>query len=138
MILLRPVDDLGLDFVCLESSGQIGSAVLSFSTRETGRSYVRRCLEDVGGDYRGDLWAHNGPGAVTRLVEELCGGRVKVAVCSGLTVLPESSFYPVHYGAWRDYFGDSNDVLRKVNASRGVHIWNKLSAGEKAKGGSVF
>lgn len=70
VITLRSFRNVSLNFAGLESDSFIGSAVLSFDHTGPGHDYAGQCLEDVGNDYRGKEWGHNGPGVVTRYVYE--------------------------------------------------------------------
>jgi lactosylceramide 4-alpha-galactosyltransferase len=53
--------------------------------------------------------------------------------CSGFAVLPKSVFYSIFHSSWRLLFdaSRSDEVLKKVEGSYGVHVWNKLSSQEK-------
>ena len=58
--------------------------------------------------------------------------------CSGIAVLPPSVFYSIRYSSWELLFDEarSDEVVRKVDGSYGVHVWNKLSSEEKITVGS--
>ena len=58
--------------------------------------------------------------------------------CSGIAVLPTSVFYSIYYPSCRLFFDAfrSDEVLKKVEGSYGVHVWNKLSSEEKITVGS--
>jgi hypothetical protein len=53
--------------------------------------------------------------------------------CSGIAVLPPSVFFSIPYTSWKLFFDESrsDEVLKKVEGSYGVHIWNKLSSEKK-------
>ena len=58
--------------------------------------------------------------------------------CSGIAVLPPRVFFSVPYWSWKLFFNESqsDEVLKKVEGSYGVHVWNKLSSEEKIIVGS--
>jgi lactosylceramide 4-alpha-galactosyltransferase len=58
--------------------------------------------------------------------------------CSGIAVLPPSVFFSVDYRSWKLFFDESrsDEVLKKVEGSYGVHLWNKMSSQEKIIVGS--
>jgi lactosylceramide 4-alpha-galactosyltransferase len=58
--------------------------------------------------------------------------------CLGFTVLPQPVFYAIPYTAWRLLFNprQSSEAMRKVEASYGVHVWNKMSSQENVTVGS--
>ena len=53
--------------------------------------------------------------------------------CSGFAVLPPSVFFSIPYWSWKLFFNESqsDEVLKKVEGSYGVHVWNKMSSDEK-------
>jgi lactosylceramide 4-alpha-galactosyltransferase len=58
--------------------------------------------------------------------------------CSGIAVLPEIVFLSIDYRSW-DLFIDesrSDEVLKKVEGSYGVHLWNQMRSQEKIIVGS--
>ncbi|KAI9559842.1 hypothetical protein GHT06_013849 [Daphnia sinensis] len=70
---------------------------------------------------RADAWTHNGPDLLGRILTKC--------------VLPKTSFYPVHYGNWQEFFRqrETNDTMKPdwlTTEVIGIHIWNKLSYGE--------
>ena len=58
--------------------------------------------------------------------------------CSGFTVFPPSTFYPIFYKEWQRYFTteDLNETMYLIKDARAIHVWNKLSASESVKIGS--
>jgi len=58
--------------------------------------------------------------------------------CSGIAVLPPSVFFSIDYRSWKLSFNESqsDEILKKVEGSYGVHLWNKLSSEEKIIVGS--
>ena len=58
--------------------------------------------------------------------------------CSGISVLSPSVFYRIPYWSWKLFFDESqsDEFLKKVEGSYGVHLWNKMSSEEKIIVGS--
>ena len=58
--------------------------------------------------------------------------------CAGFAVLQPSVFYEISYHYWRLLFEESlsNDTLKMVEGSYGVHVWNMMSSQEKITVGS--
>ena len=68
----RSLDALGTNYVGLESPGAVGSSVLSFAWDGVGHTVAGRCVEELRTNFRGDIWAHNGPGLITRVLLKMC------------------------------------------------------------------
>ena len=68
----RSLDVLGTNYVSLESSGTVGSSVLSFSWDGMGHAVADSCVEELRTNFRGDIWTHNGPELVTRVLLKTC------------------------------------------------------------------
>jgi lactosylceramide 4-alpha-galactosyltransferase len=58
--------------------------------------------------------------------------------CAGFAVLQPSVFYEISYPYWRMLFEESlsNETLKMVEGSYGVHVWNKMSSQKKITVGS--
>ena len=78
----RSLDALGTNYVCLESPYDVGSSVLSFAWDGLGHTVAGNCVEQLRTNFRGDIWTHNGPGLITRVLLEKC----KCSNVSHLTV----------------------------------------------------
>jgi len=57
---------------------------------------------------------------------------------SSNAILPPSVFFRIDYRSWKSFFDESrgDEVLKKVEGSYGVHVWNKMSSQEKITVGS--
>lgn len=84
-------------------------------------------------EYDAEMWATNGPGVITRVVNERCDGLVMdgktEANCDGLTIFPPYYFYPIRYMDWRFYFRSdmADEVMANISDSHIIHVWNHLS-----------
>ena len=59
--------------------------------------------------------------------------------CHGFRVFPPSAFYPIHYKKWKLYFvkdDTTNETMKRIDKSRAIHVWNKLSSAERVTVGS--
>ncbi|KAF5285511.1 hypothetical protein FQR65_LT13208 [Abscondita terminalis] len=137
VISLKSLSDLPANFAALEDSSTVGSAILAFSSNNSGHEFAQMCLEDLKDNFRGDVWIHNGPGVITRLLTKLCevqsSNEMVTRNCRGFKVFSPEKFYPVHYNYWQTYFDiKSIDFIKEVtNNSYFMHIWNNLSGATK-------
>ncbi|XP_057365427.1 lactosylceramide 4-alpha-galactosyltransferase-like [Daphnia carinata] len=101
-----------------------------------GHPTMQMAINDFSVNYRPDVWAHNGPALLDRVLTKWCGvDRLPDAnylKCRGFSVLPKASFYPVHYPMWREFFDQRgpNDTVNPdwlTTEVIGVHFWNKMS-----------
>lgn len=87
---------------------------------------------------RADLWIHNGPALLMRVFKNWCKVEnlrsMDYVRCRGFSVLPKTSFCPVHYGGVKEFFFNRAESEKKPNWLTeqviGVHTWNKLSYAE--------
>ena len=88
---------------------------------------------------RKDVWVHNGPALLTRILQNWCDSKEVESMtfdnCKGFTILPKSSFYPLGYPSWKQYFENrsADDTAKaKLIAKNliGLHVWNKMSSAE--------
>jgi hypothetical protein len=68
----RSLDALGTNYVGLESSDTVGSSVLNFAWDGVGHAVADMCVEELRTNFRGDIWIHNGPGLITRVLQGMC------------------------------------------------------------------
>nr|XP_006014090.1 PREDICTED: lactosylceramide 4-alpha-galactosyltransferase-like [Latimeria chalumnae] len=111
----------------LQSSHLVNGAFLAFQPKD---EFMGLCLQDFVDHYQGNVWGHQGPNLLTRVLEWWCGIST-LASCRGVTVLREEAFYPIPYQNWKVYFRTEHGSLLKrlQKTSYAVHIWNKMSAG---------
>lgn len=63
--------------------------------------------------------------------------------CRGYQVLPTSSYYPIHWNNWREYYTDNSTNIDKVTPTWltkqviGVHVWNKESSQQQIRKNST-
>lgn len=93
-------------------------------------------------NFNGDDWGTNGPGVITRVLQQLCGTKTPELMtrerCGGFKAYPPGEFYAVPWPNW-DWFFDptkTNETLELTKNSQVVHVWNKHSIKKKVKVGS--
>ena len=86
--------------------------------------------------FRWYVWSHNGPDLITRILQQWCRtyyiSWMTPHRCQGFRILPPTSFYPIHYFRWRNYFykrgARKKDRLHFDDHVIGAHVWNSLSS----------
>ncbi|KRT78932.1 hypothetical protein AMK59_8396 [Oryctes borbonicus] len=137
VIVIRSFSNLAENFAGAESQSAVAAGVLSFNDSELGHDYAAACLYDLESNYKYDDWGNNGPGVITRLLQDLCDTK-KVSEmvnknCNGFKVYPPSYFYPIAWNKWKMYFQEENsdEVFKLSQFSYTIHVWNKLSFRER-------
>jgi hypothetical protein len=73
-INFRSLRDLGSNYVVAETNGgYFSNAVLNFDTDTAGRTVANLTLHDPQKNFRGQIWGHNDPALLARVVEQICG-----------------------------------------------------------------
>ncbi|XP_045026652.1 lactosylceramide 4-alpha-galactosyltransferase-like [Daphnia magna] len=135
IIHVRPVTYYR-NFIGTEDGGTASNSVIH---SDYGYPVMQMAINDFPANYRADAWTHNGPDLLGRVLTKWCGvgslPEMNYLKCRGFSILPQTSFYPVHYGNWQEFFKQrySNDTMTPdwlTTDVIGVHIWNKLSYGE--------
>ncbi|KAM4043189.1 alpha-1,4-N-acetylglucosaminyltransferase-like [Anomaloglossus baeobatrachus] len=87
-------------------------------------------MENFVQNYRGDLWAYQGPGVFTRVVSKHCGVPQFTSVdhtkCANVSYFHPDRFYPISFPFWKKYF-EVWDNLPTFNNSYGLHLWNFMN-----------
>jgi lactosylceramide 4-alpha-galactosyltransferase len=68
----RSLDALGTNYVGVDPPDHVGSSVLNFGWDGVGHAVADMCVEELRTNFRGDIWIHNGPGLITRVLLEKC------------------------------------------------------------------
>ncbi|XP_018428377.1 PREDICTED: alpha-1,4-N-acetylglucosaminyltransferase-like [Nanorana parkeri] len=89
-----------------------------------------KIMENFVENYRGEIWGHQGPGVVTRVVKKLCGlpvfNSTDDVMCSNISYFHPQRFYPIPYPAWRRYY-EVWQNLPTFNNSYALHLWNYMN-----------
>ncbi|KAK4030105.1 hypothetical protein OUZ56_023062 [Daphnia magna] len=135
IIHVRPVTYYR-NFIGTEDGGTASNSAIH---ADYGYPVIQMAINDFPANYRADAWTHNGPDLLGRVLTKWCGvdrlQETNYLKCSGFSVLPRISFYPVHYSNLGEFFKqrETNDTMTPDWLTAeviGVHIWNKLSYGE--------
>lgn len=142
IIMLKNIANIRPNFAAPESGEIIANGVMNFQSQSFGHYIVDTILKDFMKNYREDLWGHNGPLCITRvLVKEICLVKVSQITadnCHGFYVMPKSAFYAIGYENYIFLFEERHlDAgMKLIENAILVHAWNKLSSGWKVKVGS--
>lgn len=134
MIVRQKLDSILSNYACVESAGFLNSAMINLSNKEDGRRIAEIFMSEMVKTYNGTCWGCNGPMLITRVLQDLCktnitAEMVKQKTCAGFHVLKRKRCYPIYYQHWMQFFDESYTeiVMRKVENSLVVHLWNNLS-----------
>lgn len=121
---------------------RLNNAILVF---DKNHELMYKFIEEFASTFDGDVWGHNGPYLVTRVVD-----RVVRIRDFNFTILPPIAFYPVDWIRIPRFFArpDPNDptgqkwlkakLQHLSRASYGVHLWNRQSSRLKIEEGSII
>ncbi|KAJ8723046.1 hypothetical protein PYW07_004226 [Mythimna separata] len=139
MLVVKSVTPLGNNWVAKQDSSFVNAAAIAISMDRLGRKLVEAVINELRTTYRPDLWAHNGPGAITRVLRRMCQ-TTKLAewsskTCQGLEVYSPEYFFPLHYSLRHEYFmpGESN-----IKNAYTHHFWNRLTYNRKIEKDSPY
>jgi len=134
-ITLQPLNKRVLwNFLSSEDEADI-RLTLSIFHFEAGHRLVDIIIQKLAARYDPGIWAAYGPKLITLTMAEFCGfhlGNLFSNQCNDVQILPSYFFYPIPYPGWWKYFAKiNNETMFKVIRGYGVHIWNKMSKGER-------
>ncbi|XP_043248329.1 lactosylceramide 4-alpha-galactosyltransferase-like [Colletes gigas] len=127
------------NFVGAEDWFDVAAGVMGFDMTALGRRVADACIRDLKTHFRGNIWGNNGPGVITRTLQNICSTKyvrdMTTARCHGFKVFPPSTFYPIHYKKWRMYFEtkDMNETMKMLEKAMVIHVWNNLSKYEEVR-----
>ncbi|KAJ8728397.1 hypothetical protein PYW08_016782 [Mythimna loreyi] len=139
MLVVKSLTPLGNNWVAKQDSSFVNAAAIAISTDQLGRKLVEAVMNELKTTYRPDIWVHNGPGAITRVLRKMCTTK-KLAkwsskTCQGLEVYSPEYFFPLHYSLKHKYFtaGEKNSKDAYTH-----HFWNKLTYNMKIEKDSPY
>ncbi|CAB3251882.1 unnamed protein product [Arctia plantaginis] len=139
MLVVKSLTPLGPNWVAKEDNTLVNSAAIAISTDQIGRRLANALIKELKTTYTPDIWIHNGPGAITRVLVKFCktrhANKWTSSSCNGLEVYSPEYFYPIYYNRCKVYFepGELNTVTKNAYA---YHLWNKLTHNIKIEKGS--
>lgn len=121
---------------------RLNNAILVF---DRNHPILYKFLEEFASTFDGNVWGHNGPYLVSRVVEKL---DKRDEFDYNLTILPPVAFYPVSWAKVAGFFARPSGrvgerwvraKIRQLNrSSYGVHLWNSQSRGVEIEEGSIM
>ncbi|XP_066983360.1 lactosylceramide 4-alpha-galactosyltransferase-like [Macrobrachium rosenbergii] len=92
-------------------------------------------MEYLKENFKGNVWGHNGPEAITRVMKKLCKGASfsKIASneegCQNMSLLTARHFYPVPFQQHKTFMleREETDLEKLFKDSYVLHFWNKLT-----------
>lgn len=71
------------NFAGAEDWNHVAAGALGFDVTELGRRVADACIRDMKTNFRGDIWGNNGPGVITRTLQNICSTKyVSNTFCS--------------------------------------------------------
>ncbi|XP_075227809.1 lactosylceramide 4-alpha-galactosyltransferase-like [Lycorma delicatula] len=133
VITMRSLTSLKSNFAGVQDDETIANGVLNFEPNGFAHSVLTTCLENFRDWFDGKDWSSNGPILLTNALLEFCQVSEVVQVmksrCNGFHLYPPSVFYPVHFSDWESFLdeGESQRIMKQIENSTIVHMWNRLS-----------
>ncbi|KAH8377220.1 hypothetical protein KR093_004324 [Drosophila rubida] len=134
VIMFRSFENEVPNFMGAETNTSIGNSVLGLEPDGFGHMMAELLLNDFQRNYLGNVWAHNGPKLLVRMMTQLCGTKdVNVMqkdrnLCHGIKVFNINAFYEVNWKE-RSRFFDPNsayETLERLKNSYAMHTWNHI------------
>lgn len=135
IISMRPLDDLGNDYIGAEEDFSLANGIMNFSPTKVGHQFLEETLSTLKFSYEASAWSANGPQLITNQLRKFCKldskeplDKVGKLTC-GLTVHPRAFFYPIPYWEWKQFLDETAwpKVRDQINNTYILHFWNKLS-----------
>ncbi|KFV52238.1 Lactosylceramide 4-alpha-galactosyltransferase, partial [Gavia stellata] len=130
-IVLRNLKNL-TNALGIQSQGVLNGAFLSFKSNH---EFMELCMKDFVENYNGWIWAHQGPGLLTRVFKKWCSiSNIQNNMsCKGVRALSPEAFYPIRWEDWKKLFEaiSSLELHKLLKNTYAVHVWNKLSHGTR-------
>ncbi|XP_030050243.1 alpha-1,4-N-acetylglucosaminyltransferase-like [Microcaecilia unicolor] len=138
IISMRPIPEV--DFLASQGAQVVNGAIFGFQRHY---QFLWDCMEDFVKNYKGEIWGHQGPGLITRVIKRQCEMPVfkgtEDTTCGDFFILNPQRFYPIPFPAWERYFQVWNPS-DTFNSSYALHLWNFMNHNNKrviAGSGSV-
>ncbi|XP_034474047.1 lactosylceramide 4-alpha-galactosyltransferase-like [Drosophila innubila] len=134
VVVLRSFEDETVNFLCPESKISITNAVIGLKPKGFGHKLGELFLRDFQNNYNGDIWTHNGPKSLSRVMSKICEvNNVSLMLdrhqCHGIKLFPINVFYEIRVDQWTHFFDPklANETLERLNNSYLTHLWNSIS-----------
>ncbi|XP_026947559.1 alpha-1,4-N-acetylglucosaminyltransferase [Sagmatias obliquidens] len=125
VISIRPIPED--NFLAAQTSQFSSNGVFGFLPHHP---FLWQCMENFVENYNSDIWGHQGPELMTRILRVWCKLRdfqeVSDLKCLNFSFLHPQRFYPISYAAWRRYY-EAWDTEPSFNDSYALHLWNYMN-----------
>lgn len=125
VISIRPIPEE--NFLAAQESQFSSNGVFGFLPHHP---FLWQCMENFVENYNSDIWGHQGPYLMTRILRVWCKLRdfqeVSDLRCMNLSFLHPQRFYPISYPAWKRYY-EVWDTEPSFNDSYALHLWNHMN-----------
>ncbi|XP_036333100.1 lactosylceramide 4-alpha-galactosyltransferase [Rhagoletis pomonella] len=143
VVVLRSLEKLPPNYTGAESSTFLAAGVMNFSPDGFGHEIAEKCLLDFLLNFDGGDWGNNGPGVITRVMNDVCKtSNIELMMepkrCMGFHVMPREVFYAIPWKKW-EYFFEAQyltETLDLLQHSYVAHVWNKHSKQRRIKVGA--
>ncbi|KAL5284220.1 hypothetical protein ACFFRR_006475 [Megaselia abdita] len=143
IVMKKNIANLTQNFAGAESDSIIANGVMNYESKGFGHYIADSIFKDLVANYKGDVWAHNGPLCVTRiLANKICKtwstSKMTADNCHGFRAMPRNAFYAIYYPQHHYFFEEPylKEGLALTKDSILIHVWNKLSSQRRVKVGS--
>lgn len=131
VLTMKPLKELGTDYIGLENSTIINGAVINVGPKGKGHDIMFAALQILGDNFEETRWGASGPLLLTKVILKHCNLSVINETfhgCDNFRVLEKDVFYPLHWKQEFLFFKPANTtLLEKIKNSYTVHFWNKLT-----------
>ncbi|XP_013172035.1 PREDICTED: lactosylceramide 4-alpha-galactosyltransferase-like isoform X2 [Papilio xuthus] len=139
VVVAKRLDTLAANWAARESEFYVGSSAIAFSLDSVGRSIAEAAISDLQNNFRHDLWSHNGPGVITRVLKMRCNTTditlMNSKICQGFEVYGPELFYPINWQNGRKYFEPG--ILENKDAYI-YHVWSHMTRNRRPDSNSPY
>ncbi|KAM4043809.1 alpha-1,4-N-acetylglucosaminyltransferase-like [Anomaloglossus baeobatrachus] len=125
VISIRPIPED--HFLAAATLTRISNGVFGLSIHH---KLLWEFMENFVQNYKGEVWAHQGPVVFTRVTNKHCGVPKFTSIdhgkCENIFYFHPERFYPIFYPSWKKYY-EVWENLPTFNNSYGLHLWNFMN-----------
>ncbi|XP_019398509.1 PREDICTED: alpha-1,4-N-acetylglucosaminyltransferase [Crocodylus porosus] len=135
IISIRPIPVK--TFIAAQASKVASNGIFSFPRHH---SFIWNCMKNFVENYNADIWGHQGPYLMTRVLKTLCNltdfKAVEDQCYQNIFFLNPQRFYPIPYPLWEKYYEvwdlHTNFSDSYFSDSYALHLWNYMNQQQKA------
>lgn len=143
VVVLRSLEKLPPNYTGAESTTYLAAGVMNFAPDGFGHEIAEKCLRDFLLNFDGSDWGNNGPGVITRVMNDVCKtANIELMMdakrCMGFHIMPREAFYAIPWKKW-EYFFEAQYLTETLDLLRDsyiAHVWNKHSKQRHVKVGA--